>query len=78
MGLCAGDASPGFTRVELPTSEQPLEVTRPLRILVVIASPLNFAPLDVEQEWLRIKEGLSDLEKRCLVVVERLEQRGAP
>lgn len=46
--------------LELPSSEKPLEVTRPLRILMVMATPRNFPPLNIKQEWHNIKEALSE------------------
>lgn len=60
--------------LDLPTGTAPLTVASPLRVLVVIASPTDFPPLDVEREWNRLSDSVSDLESRGLVVMDRLER----
>lgn len=60
--------------LELPERIRPLAVAVPLRILAIIASPRDQAPLDVEREWQRLREALGELEQRGLVRLERLEQ----
>jgi hypothetical protein len=42
-----------------------------LRILVLIASPTDFYPLDVEAEWTRLQEALNDLQQAGRVLLER-------
>ncbi|NNF62856.1 MAG: CHAT domain-containing protein [Acidimicrobiia bacterium] len=59
--------------LDLPSGTAPLTVASPLRVLVVIASPTDFPPLDVEREWNRLSDSVSDLESRGLVVMDRLE-----
>ena len=59
--------------LDLPTGTSPLTVASPLRVLVVIASPTDFPTLDVEREWNRLTDSVSDLESRGLVVMDRLE-----
>src|SRR5690349_5215162 len=39
--------------LELPERIRPLAITPPLRVLAIIASPRNQAPLNVEREWSR-------------------------
>ncbi len=60
--------------LDLPERIQPLAVTPPLRVLVMIASPSDYPQLDVDQEWTKLKKALGDLERRGLVVLERLEE----
>ncbi len=58
--------------LDLPERIRPLAVQPPLRVLVMISSPSNYSPLDVEKEWAKLKEALGDLEQRGLVTLERL------
>ncbi len=51
-----------------------LEVTLPLRVLVVISNPQGSGVLDVEREWKVLKESLKDLEAQNLVELERLDK----
>ncbi len=60
--------------LDLPERIQPLAVRPPLRVLVMISSPSDHPPLDVEQEWEKLKEALGDLEQRGLVALERLRE----
>src|SRR5262245_12838290 len=60
--------------LELPERILPLGVTPPLRVLVMIASPKEYPPLDVEREWDKLHGATRDLEARGLLVLERLEQ----
>lgn len=57
---------------ELPTPAPSLTVTLPLRMLVVIATPTDLMPLDVEREWTNVQRALSDLIQRGQVIVDRL------
>ncbi len=59
--------------LELPERIQPLDVKPPLRILVMISSPSDYAPLDVAREWDKLNQALQDLQNRGLVVLEQLE-----
>jgi len=59
--------------LDLPERIRPLAVQPPLKVLVVISSPSNYPPLDVEREWEKLREALGDLEQRGLVALERLE-----
>ncbi|MGB0383733.1 MAG: CHAT domain-containing protein [Ardenticatenaceae bacterium] len=60
--------------LEIQSSHQPLELARPLRVLMVIANPYDFPALNVEQEWEKVQDALSDLQERGFVVVKRLPQ----
>lgn len=58
--------------LDLPGRIIPLHVNTPLRILVMIASPVDYPQLNVTQEWQNLKDSVVDLEKRGLVVLHRL------
>ncbi len=60
--------------LELPEPIQPLAIQPPLKILVMISSPQDYPPLDVEREWTKLKDALRDLEERGGVVLERLDE----
>jgi formylglycine-generating enzyme required for sulfatase activity len=60
--------------LELTPPIRPLAASLPLRVLVVIASPADYEPLDVEREWHDLQAGLEPLVARGLVVVDRLEK----
>jgi hypothetical protein len=59
--------------IELPTPTVPLKVDLPLSILVVIASPKDLVPLDVEAEKARIAAALDPLQAQGYVRVSYLE-----
>ncbi len=58
--------------LELPIPAPSLAVTLPLRMLVVIANPVDLPPLDVEREWTNVQQALRDLIQRGLLIVDRL------
>lgn len=58
--------------LDLPDPVASLTVALPLRMLVVIANPVDLPPLDVEREWTNIQSALADLIERGLVIVDRL------
>lgn len=60
--------------LDLPQLIRPLAVEPPLRVMVMISSPSDHPPLNVDQEWAKLKAALSDLEQRELVTLERLER----
>jgi hypothetical protein len=60
--------------LDLPIAAQPLAVSPPISILVMISSPPDFPQLDVAGEWDRICGALSDLTARGLVSLTRLSQ----
>lgn len=59
--------------LELPQPPQPLEVTPPIKILGLVASPEDLKQLDVEIEKQRVEKALHDLSVRNLVHLEWLE-----
>jgi hypothetical protein len=50
-----------------------LPVKLPLRVLVMISTPTGYEALDVEGEWQRLNEATAELQKRKLLVLERLD-----
>jgi hypothetical protein len=53
--------TPVVRYLDLPGRITPLAVRPPLRILVMAASPTDFYPLDVEGEWIKVRDALADL-----------------
>ena len=50
-------------------------VAPPLRVLVMLSNPTDpFLRLDTEEEWARLHTSLQDLEKKGLVILERLQK----
>ena len=66
--------SPLVRYMELPEVIQPIAVTPPIRVLVMISSPADYPTLDVEAEWKRLNESLKDLIAAGTIAVERLEE----
>lgn len=71
--LALSAETPVVRYLDLPDLILPMTVTTPLRLLVLIASPTDYPQLDVEQEWARLKAALAELERRGLLVIERVE-----
>ena len=59
--------------MDLPERIQPISVTPPIRVLVMISSPTDFPALDVEAEWTRLNEALADLIGKNQIAIERLD-----
>jgi hypothetical protein len=59
--------------MELPEVIQPVAITPPIRVLVMISSPSDYPTLDVEAEWKRLNESLADLIATGTIAVERLD-----
>jgi hypothetical protein len=76
--LALSAETPIVRYLELPESIRPLAIAPPLRVLVMIASPRDQAPLDVEREWALLQQALGDLKVRGLVMLERLEEPSLP
>jgi len=65
--------SPLVRDLDLTGRIEPLEIIPPLRVLVMIASPNDYDPLDVEEEWSRLKESVADLEASGHIVLDRTD-----
>ncbi|MGE5140821.1 MAG: CHAT domain-containing protein [Rudaea sp.] len=59
--------------VDLPERIRPLPVKPPLRVLAMISSPSDVAPLDVSAEFAKLQRALSGAEGSGLVSLEKLE-----
>ncbi len=51
----------------------PVKLTYPIRVLVMISAPANFPTLDVEGEWQRLNEATAELQRRGVMILERLD-----
>jgi hypothetical protein len=60
--------------MDLPEVLQPIAVTPPINVLVMISSPTDYPPLDVEAEWQRLNDALGDLIKAGTLSLERMEE----
>jgi CHAT domain len=58
--------------MDLPERIQPIAVKPPIRVLVMISSPSDFPPLDVEAEWTQLNESLADRIAAGQIAIERL------
>jgi hypothetical protein len=59
--------------MDLPDPVQPLSVSPPIRVLVMISSPADYPVLDVEAEWKKLNDSLSTLIASGQILVERLD-----
>jgi CHAT domain len=59
--------------MDLAERIQPIPVTPPIRVLVMISSPTDFPSLDVEAEWTRLNESLHDLLESGHIAIDRLD-----
>ncbi len=64
--------------METPYAAQPLLVQPPLRLLVVIASPINYPQLDVKREKRRILQALAEREEQGILHIDFLENATLP
>ncbi|HXO42245.1 MAG TPA: CHAT domain-containing protein [Thermoanaerobaculia bacterium] len=51
---------------------RPLAVSGCLRLLAVMANPPDYPPLDIDREWENLRQALSDLEHRGLLMTKHL------
>jgi CHAT domain len=65
--------TPIIRYLDLPQSAGPRQVFLPLRVLVVIASPPELAPLEVQDEWEALQKSLHPLKQRGQVIVDRIQ-----
>ncbi|HKG95175.1 MAG TPA: CHAT domain-containing protein [Gemmatimonadaceae bacterium] len=76
--LSVSPQTPLVRYLDLPDRVRPLQVTLPLRVLVMISSPSNLDQLDASVEWQRLKDSFADLEGRGLVRLDRLDEATLP
>src|SRR4029453_9198468 len=70
--LCQLDTPPGVRYVDMAQPVEPLTVSGPIRMLVMISSPTDYPPLDVDKEWAQLSEALPPLEAAGGLLVQRL------
>jgi tetratricopeptide (TPR) repeat protein len=59
--------------LDVPERVRPVTVTLPLRVLVMISAPNDYATLDVQQEWENLNEALADLKRNGIVELHLME-----
>ena len=64
--------TPVVRYLNLPREAAPLQVSPPLRVLVMISGPQGHPPLNTEAEWERLSQSLEGLIARGQVVLERM------
>ena len=69
--IALSEWTPLVRYLDLPGRVRPLTVTPPLNVLVVVAGPTDFPPLDVDEEWRKLQEALSELADRDRVRLDR-------
>jgi hypothetical protein len=60
--------------LDLAQPTHSMAVKPPLKALVMISSPSDAPPLNVEQEWVRLRQALGDLEEQGLIALKRMEE----
>jgi hypothetical protein len=76
--LAQSERTPVVRFLDLPHVPRPIAVDGPLRVLVVISSPIDLVELDVEAEWRRIGGALEPQVKAGLVALDRLPSATVP
>jgi hypothetical protein len=71
--VCLSSATPVVRYIECASSEEVLAVEPPLRVLGVIASPVDRPALDVGREKRRLQEATDGLQKAGLLTLDWLE-----
>ncbi|MBP7765122.1 MAG: CHAT domain-containing protein [Syntrophaceae bacterium] len=74
--LAQSPKTPIVRYLEMPEAIEPLAVDLPLRVLVMISSPADFACLDVAREKANILEALDPLVREGKVLIRFLEDAG--
>lgn len=71
--LCVSAETPVVRFLEVPDSVRWFVADRPIRILVVIAAPVDYPWLDVNDEWAKIQQEFGPLTRAGLVDLQLLE-----
>jgi membrane-associated phospholipid phosphatase len=69
--LSVSSETPIVRYLELDEQIEPLPVTPPLRVLAMVASPIDYPSLEAEQEYRQLRDALADAERSGLVAIER-------
>jgi hypothetical protein len=70
--LALSDRTPVVRYVQLPVQPRAVNVTLPLRILVIRSEPAGYPSLDLAAEWAQVAEALSELTATGAVAVTEL------
>ena len=76
--IAQSERTPVVRFLDLPHAPRPIAVDGPLRVLVVISSPIDLVELDVEAEWRRIRDALEPRVQAGLVALDRLPSATVP
>jgi tetratricopeptide (TPR) repeat protein len=76
--LSLSTKTPIVRYLDLSERVQPLAVKPPLRVLVMISSPKDQPPLDVDQEWTQLSQALAELQAAGRVELELLKDATLP
>lgn len=71
--LVLSSHTPVVRYMDLPDRVEPLGVTAPLRVLLVVAGPSDLAPLDTTKEVANVSDALAELTEQGLVELTVLE-----
>ncbi|MBP7146989.1 MAG: CHAT domain-containing protein [Acidobacteria bacterium] len=71
--LALSGKTPLVRYVGLPEPIRPIAVRPPLRVAAVICSPTDYPSLDVDAEWAKLNDAVSDLQGRGLIELERID-----
>ena len=71
--LALSTETPLVRYLDMPERIRPVTVVQPLRVLVMVAGPSDYARLDVRQEWLNLNAAVADLQQADLVQLDLLE-----
>ncbi len=71
--LALSQQTPLVRYLEIPQPNAPLAVGLPLKVLVMVSSPSDYPPLDVEAEYSRLVEALQPLTSNGQVSLERID-----
>jgi len=70
--LALSTETPLVRYLDMPERIRPVTVVQPLRVLVMVAGPSDYARLDVRQEWLNLNAAVADLQQADLVQLDLL------
>ena len=70
--LAQSRRTPLVRYLDLPDPPRSLSVEGPLRLLVMISSPVGYPELDVEREWTALVDAVARQQAEGRVVIERL------
>jgi hypothetical protein len=71
--LSSSSETPIVRYAELPETIRPLKIKLPMRVLVMISSPSDYPPLDVEEERAKLYSSFAELRSQGLVELDLLE-----